>query len=231
MAEEKLYAVFGLGTFGYEVCRVLSSKGAKVIGIDSSMKIIERIKDEITQAVKVDSTNEDELNTLPVDDIDIAVVAIGESVEASIITTAMLKKLKIPYIVSRAVTDIHAAILKSIGADKIINVEIEQGRRIADMIYNPDMLQKVNVSGDIILADIAPGKGLIGKRIGDLNIRNRYNINIVSIKKKNTDIDEIGNPVQTERTVIPGADSIIDENDVLVVIGRESDIDSFREHI
>lgn len=231
MAEEKLYAVFGLGTFGYEVCRVLSSKGARVMGIDNSMKIIERIKDEITQAVKVDSTNEDELNTLPIDDIDIAVVAIGESVEASIITTAMLKKLKIPYIVSRAVTDIHSAILKSIGADKIINVEIEQGRRIADMIYNPDMLQKVNVSGDIILADIAPGKGIKGKRIGDLNIRKHYNINIVSIKKRTTDIDEIGNPVQTETIVIPKADSIIDENDVLVIIGRETDIDSFREHI
>lgn len=231
MAEEKLYAVFGLGTFGYEVCRVLSSKGARVMGIDNSMKIIERIKDEITQAVKVDSTNEDELNTLPIDDIDIAVVAIGESVEASIITTAMLKKLKIPYIVSRAVTDIHSAILKSIGADKIINVEIEQGRRIADMIYNPDMLQKVNVSGDIILADIAPGKGIKGKRIRDLNIRKHYNINIVSIKKRTTDIDEIGNPVQTETIVIPKADSIIDENDVLVIIGRETDIDSFREHI
>ncbi len=229
MAEEKLFAVFGLGTFGYEVCRVLSAKGAKVLGIDSSIKIIEKIKDEITQAVKIDATNEGELNTLPLNDIDIAVVAIGESIESSIITTALLRKLKIPYIVSRAVTDIHAAILTSIGADRVINVEIEQGKRVADLLYNPDILQKIDVSGEIILADIISSKSITGHRISELDMRNKFNVNIVAIKRKNTDIDELGNPIQSEFVVVPKGNDIILENDILTVIGRENDIDKFKE--
>lgn len=229
MSEEKVFAVFGLGTFGYEVCRVLSEKGGKVIGIDNQSTLIERIKDSITQAILLDSTNEDELKGLPLGDIDIAIVSIGESVEASIITTALLKKLQIPYIIARAVTDIHARILRQIGATEVINVEIEQGRRMAERLISPDILERIPISDNQVLAEIMLPKKLAGIIIAEADLRRKFNINVASVKRTVTDIDSAGNPVKETVIIPPEPQLRLEENDILVIIGSNESIVNLKE--
>src|SRR4030042_950222 len=114
MAKEKNYAIFGLGTFGFEICNELVEKGCRVIAIDSDYNLIEKVKDRVMHAVQVDSTDEMAFNNLPIDNIDVAIVAIGDNLQSSIITTALLKKKNIPYIIARAKSDIHATVLKQI---------------------------------------------------------------------------------------------------------------------
>ncbi len=229
MSEEKVFAVFGLGTFGYEVCKVLSEKGGKVIGIDNQSRLIERIKDSITQAVLLDSTNEEELKGLPLADIDIAIVSIGESVEASIITTALLKKLQIPYIIARAVTDIHARILRQIGATEVINVEIEQGRRMAERLISPDILERIPISANQVLAEIMLPKKLAGIIIAEADLRRKFNINVASVKRTVTDIDSAGNPVKDTVIIPPEPQLRLEENDILVIIGSNESIENLKE--
>ena len=125
MVKGKIFAVIGLGSFGFEICREISGKGGKVIAIDNDPKKIDKIKDLVMQAILIDSRDEESLAKASLENIDVAVVAIGENLESSIITTALLKKLNIPQIISRASSDFHALVLKQIGATEIINLEID----------------------------------------------------------------------------------------------------------
>ena len=120
--KDRVFAVFGLGAFGSEICRSLSERGARVIAIDNQPRLIERIKEDVTQALLLDSTDEEALSGAPLEDIDVAVVAIGDDIEASILTTALLKSMGIPFIRARAVTDIHLKVLKQVGADEVVNL-------------------------------------------------------------------------------------------------------------
>ncbi|MBU1078626.1 MAG: TrkA family potassium uptake protein [Spirochaetes bacterium] len=229
MAKEKVFAVFGLGTFGYEVCTVLSSKGAKVIAVDNQNKLVERIKDDVTQAILMDSTDEELMMSLPLEDIDIAVIAIGDNIEASIITAALLKKLGIPYIIARAISDIHGQVMKQVGANEIINIEIEQGRRIANKLIAPFILDHIPLSANQSLAEIRIPKDFVGKSLHQLDIRKKYNINVLSIKRTKTSIDDHGNPVKEETALSPKPNDILKENDIIVVIGTDKDIDKLKK--
>jgi trk system potassium uptake protein TrkA len=116
--KQKVFAVIGLGTFGVRLCEELGTKGGKVLAIDNQEKLIEKVKDFVSQSILMDSTDEDAMSQVPFEDVDTAVVAIGDNLEASIITTAILKKIGIPRILARSVTDIHRRILDKSGPTK-----------------------------------------------------------------------------------------------------------------
>ncbi len=229
MGKEKVYGVFGLGAFGSEICRVLAEKGAKVVAFDNQGSKIEKIKDLVRQAVLLDTTDEEALRSAPLEDIDVAVVAIGEDIESSILTTAILKKAGIPLIVARAVTDIHQRVLRQVGADEVVNLEIEEGRRVAARLLSPEILETLPVSADFSIVEIYPPAKLIGKTIQELDLRNRLGISVISIKRVKTSIDGLGNPVREEEIVIPRASDRFEENDILLVIGRNDDLEGLRD--
>ena len=154
MAKERVFAVFGLGTFGAEVCRVLAEKGGKVIAVDRDPDVVEKNKNIVTQAVLMDSTDEEALKNLALDEIDVAIVVIGENLDASILTTALLSKLGVPYIIARAITDIHAQILKQVGATENINIEINSGRELATRLISPDILENIPISAELKLVEL-----------------------------------------------------------------------------
>jgi trk system potassium uptake protein TrkA len=229
MAKEKLFAVFGLGTFGLEVCRVLALKGGKVIAIDNDPQKIERVKTTATQAILLDSSDEEILRNAPVDDIDVAIIGIGENLEASILTTALLKKRGVPLIIARAISDIHAQVLKQVGASEVINIEIEEGKRVASRLISPDIIDKVYIGKSQILAEVVATKAFVGKSLLELDLRKRTNVNIISIKRVQTTIDEMGNPVQDEVVSFPNPSTVIEKGDVLVVVGIESDVERMKD--
>ncbi|MGB2601319.1 MAG: TrkA family potassium uptake protein [Candidatus Omnitrophota bacterium] len=229
MLEEKVFAVFGLGTFGQEICKVLSGKGAKVIAVDRDKALIDRIKNSVTQAVLLDSTNEEALHNAGLQDSDVAIIAIGDNMEASILTTILLKKIGVPYIIARAMTDVHAEVLKQIGATEVINLEVQQGQRLASRIVAPDVVDIIPISEDQALAELRVPESFIGKTLINLDLRKKYNVNIITIKRTKTDIDNMGNPKRKEFIFTPKPDEDLKVNDILVVLGAEKDIDKLKE--
>ncbi len=229
MEKEKTVAVIGLGRFGLEVCKEISENGGKVIAVDLDSKLIDRVKDFVVQAILIDVTDEDTFKKLPLESLDVAVIAIGDNVEASIISTALLKKSNVPYIIARAVSELHQQILKQVGANEIINIEVEQGRRVANKIISPNVLERITISKNLIFAEIVVPESFVDKTLPQLDIRNKYKINIISIRRFYQQIDDFGNPTRDDQVIMPTTTEKLQINDILAVVGSEADIEKLKE--
>jgi len=227
--EEKVFAVFGLGAFGNEVCRVLTEKGGKVIAFDNRPQPIEKIKDTVSQAMVLDSTDEDALRSAPLENVDVAIISIGDDVEASILTTALLKDIGIPYIIARAVSEVHMRVLRQIGANEVLNLEIEEGRRVASRLLTAEVLETIPVSHDYSIVELYVPESMAGKSLQRLNLRDEYQVNVIAIERFKSTVDEEGNPVKEERVILPTGDDVLLNDDILIVVGSNSDLEAFRE--
>jgi trk system potassium uptake protein TrkA len=221
--------VFGLGAFGNEVCRVLSEKGGKVLAFDSRPQPIEKIKDTVSQVMVLDSTDEDALRSAPLENVDIAIIAMGDDVQASVLTTAILKNIGVPYIIARAVSDIHARVLRQIGANEVINLEIEEGQRVASRLLTAEVLETIPVTEDYSIVELYVPESMVGKSLERLSLRQEYRVNVIAIERFKTNVDEEGNPVKEERVILPTKDDVLLTDDILIVVGRNTDIDTFKE--
>ena len=229
--EKRVFAVFGLGTFGLQVCKALSEKGAIVIAVDKDETMINSVKDAVSQAVLLDSTNEEALRNAGLQDIDVAVIAMGRFVDSSVLTTIILKNMGVPRIIARAMSDVHEEALKQVGATEVINIEIEQGKRLANRIFAPTVIDLIPVSENQALAELHVPEEFTGKSLRDLDVRRKYHINIVSIKRTKTEIDAMGNPKREELVFSPKPMDILNADDIIVVLGTEDDIDKFKESV
>lgn len=203
MLKNKIFAVVGLGTFGSELCIELANNGGKVIAIDNKAKLVDKIKDYVAQSIVMDATDIEALQNLPLQNIDVVIIAIGEDIEASILATSLFKKLGIPFIIARAIKEVHAQILKQIGATEVINIETNEGKRLATRLISPDLLEKIHLSNSISIAEVIAPKGFDTKTLQELDIRKKYNLNVIAIKRYNTEIDELGNPIVSDQVFIP----------------------------
>lgn len=229
MANGKNYLIIGLGSFGRRLSESLQEKGGTVIAIDSDEILIERVRDKVTQAVHLDSTDEERLNSLDLEDVNVAVVAIGDNLEASILTTAILKRLGIPYIISRALNDLHHQVLRQVGADEIINIEIDEGSRLANKLIAPDILDRIPVSSEISVAEARTPREFVDKALSELDLRKKMQITVIAIRRPNYDIDELGNPTKEERLIFPTPTEKLEEQDILLIVGRNEHISAFAE--
>jgi trk system potassium uptake protein TrkA len=229
MQKDTLYAVFGLGEFGREICKVLSDRGAKIVAVDRDQKLVDRVKDMVSSAVLLDSTDEDALRNVGLHDVDVAVVAMGDSVDGSILTTVLLKNVGVPYIIARSISAVHGQVLKQVGATEVINIAVEQGKRIANKILSPDMAETIPISEDLSLAEVRIPSKFIDKSLKDIDLRKIYKVNLVSVKRVETEIDDLGNPEKKEKVFTPEPDDRLKADDRLVILGRESNIQSLKE--
>ena len=217
MGKEKIFAVFGLGRFGVEVCSVLAEKGYKVIAVDMKEEPVQKIKDVVMKAVLIDSTDEQALRDAGIQAVDLAVIAMGGNIESSILTTLLLKNIGVPYIVARAISDAHGQVLREIGATEVIGIEREQGRRLANRIAAPDVVDIIPISGDLSVAEMRVPAGFLEKSLADLGIRKKYNVNIVSVNRVETEIDDLGNPKRKEIIFSPKPADMLKANDIMVL--------------
>ncbi len=230
MAKERVFVVIGLGIFGRQVALELAGKGGKVIAVDNQAKHVEAVKDGVTQAVLVDSTDEEGLSSLGLDEVDVAIVAIGDAIESGILTTAILKRSGVPYIIARAVSDIHAQVLRQVGADEVINLEVDEGRRIAQRLIAPHVLDRIPISSSISFAEVYVPRSFINSTLVRLDLRKRFSINVVAIKRNKLSVDEVGNPVKDEEVIFPESDTMLLDQDVLLVVGKNEDIEAMKEY-
>lgn len=228
----KQFAVIGLGTFGARVARALIEKGAEVIAIDSDPKRVEDIKENVTQALCLDATDEDALKESGVLDMDAVIVAMGEQKEAAIIVTSILKRLGAGQVIARAASSLYARILKDVGADRTILIEEQMADQLAKSLLTPDLLEQIPLASNHSLAEIRSPRQIVGKKLGELDIRRRYGINVIAIKKRVPVITPEGETgFQEQINDLPGPEDIIEQDDILVVVGKDEDIERMVRNI
>jgi trk system potassium uptake protein TrkA len=208
----KQYVVIGLGRFGRSVAETLFTMGHDVLAIDSDEDVIQNISDKVTHAVQMDATDEYALRTLGIRNFDVAVVTIGSNVQASIMTTLILRESGVKYIVAKAQSEMHAKVLTKIGADKVILPEKDMGVRVAHNLVSSNLLDFIELSPDYSVIEIQAPTDWYGKEILDLDVRSKYGINIMAIKS----VDDIN--------ISPNAKDKIKEGDVLLCIGNTEDL-------
>jgi trk system potassium uptake protein TrkA len=216
----KRYAVIGLGLLGRTVARELAQRGAEVIAVDMNQKLVQSMANEVTVAVRLDSTDRDALQAQGVDKVDAAIVAIGENFEAAVLTTALLKELGVPRVISRAVTEDEAKILKLVNADQVVLVEEWVARRLAQQIMSPSLTEIVELSPGMSLARIEAGPSMWGKTLASLSFRQRYGLNVIAVIKA-------GEVAAPPSTTLPDPKAILEQGDVLLVDGPDEAIERF----
>jgi trk system potassium uptake protein TrkA len=217
-----IVAVIGLGTFGAKTAIRLAEKGAEVIAIDKDAELVDRIKDRVTHAVQLDVTDERALRSVNISEVDVAVVAIGDHIEQSILSVTMLRKLGVGRVIARATSVLHEHVLHEIGASEIIKVEEEMGEIIAAKIIAPHVLQTYNFAAGYSLVELRLGKKFEGKTLVESKIRQNYNLNIVALQKRIPYITEEGK--SAFRVLVndsPMPMDLIETDDVVVLVGSE----------
>jgi len=213
------FAVIGLGRFGGSICEELSMEGMKVLAIDVNEHKINEFKDVASHSIIVDSTDENALKEIGINNIDHVIVAIGDDIQASILTTVILTDLNVKKITVKAQNDYHAKILKRIGADQVVHPERDMGRRLAHSIISNNILDYLELSEEHSIVEVKVSNKMIGKTLIDLNIRANYGCNVVGIKR-GKDIN-----------VSPSADDTLQVDDILIVIGADEDISKFEKKL
>lgn len=226
-------AVIGLGRFGRSLAISLAERGAEVIAIDKDREAIDAVKDKVSLAVILDSENEDALRAQGVDRVDVAVIGIGvDSFRSNVLTTIHLKKMGVENVISRAFEDIDREILGNIGADSVVFPEVESGVRLARSLTASSVIDHISLDENdaYSMAQIEAPKRFWGKKIGDLKIAARYNVNIVLAKHMIEETDKKGHTtLREEVNPVPRADDVINEGDVLWVVGTTEDVDNISQ--
>jgi trk system potassium uptake protein TrkA len=218
------FAVIGLGRFGWSVAKTLSEKGHQVLAVDKDEELVKEVSDFVTEAVQVDSTDEKALKAVGIMNVDVAIVGIGTNLEASVLTTLILKEMGIQYIVARAVTDEHGKVLERVGATKVVFLERDMGSKIANSLISPSVLEHIELSPESSIMETVPPKEFIGKSIRDLDVRARHGLNVIAVRQKEPSEKGPG-----ELNVAPKADYMVKQGDLLIIIGSNDNLDRFRK--
>ena len=202
------FAVIGLGVFGRHVALHLVERGQSVLAIDKDADEVEAIAAELDATVCLDATDERALRELGLERVSCAVVAIGaESMESSILATALLRQMGVPRIVARALNELHARVLYAVGAHEVFNPELEMGERLARRLAEPNVLERLELGEDAELAEVEVPEQLAGRSLVDLDLRRRLGVSVVAIRS--------GGHV---RATIDGTETL-EGGSVMVVIG------------
>ncbi|MFN3550805.1 MAG: potassium channel family protein [Endomicrobiia bacterium] len=235
MGEEKLktFVVIGLGVFGQYVVKFLSEfKNINIIGIDKDENKVEDVKEYLKIPVVCDASDMKQLTEAGVDanEIDVAIVAIGESVESSIYVTLLLKELGIKKIVARALNNQHAKILGKIGVDKIVYPEALSAEQLVKNLLSPQIVDEFNLSEEYSIAEVVAPKEFYNKSLQSLGVRTKYKVTVLGIKRKMPVISDTGETdLKEEIILLPSPEEKISEGDILIVAGRNVDIERLRK--
>ncbi|NLW82859.1 MAG: TrkA family potassium uptake protein [Phycisphaerae bacterium] len=219
----KRFVVIGLGRFGKKLAIALAMSGAEVIAIDRERDIIEDIRDQVSLAVRLDSTDEDAMRAQGVEKADVAIVGMGErgrGFESAILTVVNLKQMGVPQIYARAADLTAGQVFSAVGATDVIYPEIETAQRWAYRLIAPHIEEKIDFAPGYSLARVKAPAGFEGKTVMELQLRQKYNVNLVAIKRSEENVKDDG-----ERVInVPMPETVIYADDVLMIAGSDFDL-------
>jgi trk system potassium uptake protein TrkA len=202
------FAVIGMGRFGRGVALTLASLGHKVLAIDKNEEPLRSVTDEVTHALQLDSTDAEALQSVGISNCDAVVVAIGDFIEESILTTVLLSELGCKKIVAKAVDDLQGKVLAKVGAHLVVFPEREMGARIAHTLAAPGVLDYLEISPTFSIEELSVPESMAGQSLSQLDLKNRYGVSVLLIRR------------DAQLVISPAADTTLQKGDVLVVVGE-----------
>ena len=214
----KRVVVIGLGIFGMNLVKTLYENGIEIIAIDKNKDIIQQVKESCSKAILADGTNKEVIESIGIQEDDRVIISFGEDLSASTLITLHLKELKVKNIIVKAPSEDHKRVLEKVGATDIIIPEKEMADKVARSIISPNVLDYIPLSEDYTISELAPPASFYGKTIGELHLRTKYHVEVIAIREMLPD----------RVRMVPKADFVIKDSDVLVVIGKEEDIQKIK---
>lgn len=221
------FLIIGLGNFGTSLAEKLTQMGHEVIGVDKQIEKIEAIKDKIAYAICLDCKHQAAVKSLPLKDTDVVIVSIGEDEGANLLTTALMKKMNVARLISRSVSPIHETILEAMDVSEIVRPEEETAERWAKKLTTPGVIDSFELTDKYSIMEIKVPKQFSGKSIQEIGFNKNYNILVLTIMKNVKERNLLGVFRDISKLQIQGiakADTILHENDIMVLYGRNDDI-------
>jgi len=216
----KQFAIIGLGNFGYYLAKHLYRKGYEVLAVDIDPKQVQAVRDDVSQAIVADATDRTVIEALGVKDMDVAVVCIGSILSNSILATLTLKDIGVKRIYAKAITEPHGRILYKVGADEVFFPEKDLAISLAERLHNPNMLDYLPFLEGYSIIELAPPRGFIGKSLKDLNLTNRFGVQVVAIKEM----------VPDKLNLIPTAQTVLKDSDIMIILGPNESLDKLQKN-
>jgi trk system potassium uptake protein TrkA len=210
--------VIGLGIFGFNIVKELYENGFDVIAIDKNKEAIQRVRDHSTKAILADGTNKEIMEEIGIQEDDVVIVSFGEDLAAATLITLHLRQMKVKTIIVKAPNEEHKLILEKVGATEVMIPEKEIAHKVAKSLISPNVIDYLPLSDEYMIVEMAPPNSFLGKTIAELQLRSRYHIDVIAIR------DIISDKFQ----MVPSADFVIKDGEVLVVVGREKDIQQIK---
>jgi len=210
----KRFAVIGLGNFGFFTAKALYEDGNEVIAIDFDKGRIQAIDTHCTQAIVLEATDKERLKTLGLEMMDGVIISTGTKISTSILICYYLQEIGVKRILVKALDEDHGKILKKVGATEIIHPERDMALRISRSLSQPNILDFIPLSDEFDLVQVGPPREFIGKSLKNLNLRAKYNVHIIAIKEL----------VPENFILVPNADFVIKDSDILMMLGKSEDI-------
>jgi trk system potassium uptake protein TrkA len=207
------FGVIGLGRFGSAMAMTLTELGHDVIGVDGDEARVQQLADVITHALQIDATDEKALRAAGIQDVDVAVVSIGENIESSLLVVMQLREMGIGTIVAKAVTPLHGRILEKLGVSRVIFPEREMAIRLAHSLVMPNVIDYIELSRDFSIVEVPAPDAFVGRTLKQLELRPRLGLTLIAIKRRS---DESGSVVTN---IAPAADETIRRGDILALLG------------
>ncbi len=224
------FAVIGLGSFGMAIAQNLAERGYEVLAIDEDERRVEEAAEVVAQAILLDATDEKALMGVGIDEVDVAVVSIGQNTEASILVTLILKELGVSTVVAKALTPLQGRVLTKVGADRVVYPERDMGIRIAEGLVSPKIFDYIEVSPTHSIIELIAPNQFEGKSIREIDLRKRYGVDLVAIKRKIPELAEDGRAEFREVVLVaPQPQEEIVQGDLLVLLGSYENLEKIKK--
>ncbi|MCB1143554.1 MAG: TrkA family potassium uptake protein [Leptospiraceae bacterium] len=226
---EKKIAVIGLGGFGKELVKCLHEEQHEVMAIDVNKDLIEDIKEDCTNAVCLDATDENVMKAQGLNEFDFVILAVADDFETLIITADILKRIGVKEIIARYQTELHVRILKMLGITHIFNPEEKAAKNMAEMFSHSNMRGSTIITEEFRIAELIVPKNFVGKTLGEVKLKEKYKLLLITIKrsKPNPLAKRKGDQPIEESIGIPSLHTQFRNNDVMVVFGAHDDVEKF----
>lgn len=229
MKKGRRFAVIGVGRYGANISRKLAAKGAEVYAIDCNKEKVDALKDDVALAVTLDSTDIRALQSQNIQDVDAAIIAIGDNFQAVILTALNMLELKIPRVIARSGSASQKLILEKIGVQEILTPEDEVAALVTERLINPSVLSFLELPDNYEIAEIKAPDSIINKAIDEIGLRNKYSLTLITIKRE-TRTQVNGEEIAEQHIIgVPRSETIVKEHDTIVVFGTLKDVQRFIE--